>query len=240
MIRVLRDMDMAGALHMERDMAMLADDTITLRLYTWTPWAVSLGYNQDAAHLDDRAIADRGWQIVRRPTGGRAVLHAEELTYGIVVPLRDGHTPSAVYSAVHDLLLDALGTIAPSLAFTSVGANLNHHYATQGAVAMSCFTASARTEIHAGGRKVVGSAQRKLGSAVLQHGSILTGPAHRRITEVITAGATERMALDQRLLASSISLSELAGSTVTAHAVADAIEQAVPRHTSNITGVPRR
>ena len=60
----------------------------TLRLYGWQPWAVSLGLHQDPARsLDLDAVARRGWDWVRRPTGGRAVLHADEITYALTAPL---------------------------------------------------------------------------------------------------------------------------------------------------------
>ncbi len=58
----------------------------TLRLFRWKPWAISLGYNQNAADLDAARCAREGIDVVRRPTGGRAILHAEELTYSVMIP----------------------------------------------------------------------------------------------------------------------------------------------------------
>jgi lipoate-protein ligase A len=61
----------------------------TLRLYDWSPACLSLGYAQDAEDVDLERLRARGWDLVRRPTGGRAILHADEITYAVIGPASD-------------------------------------------------------------------------------------------------------------------------------------------------------
>lgn len=218
--------DLPGAENMRRDLALVATAKTmpsVMRLYTWDPWCVSLGYNQNGNVIDDRLLREQGWDLVRRPTGGRAVLHAEELTYCIAVPQGEGVKPRAVYQQIHEQLLAALQTLVPGLSFEESPSDLRHHYATAGASAASCFTSSARSEIMFNGKKVVGSAQRTIDGVILQHGSILTGPAHTNIVDVLVATPAERVSVAADIQKRAVSLSEIAGRIVTAEEVALAI-----------------
>ena len=83
--------DQSGAYHMMRDLELaenLRDDPgvpNVLRLYSWKPYCISIGYQQDESSIDRNRCADAGVDIIRRPTGGRAVYHAEELTYAVIM-----------------------------------------------------------------------------------------------------------------------------------------------------------
>jgi len=180
-----------------------------LRLYTWKPWCISLGRHQKDSIIDDKRRQQRGWDVVRRPTGGRAVLHADEITYAVALPLTDNIRASDVYGYVHEVLVTALREFVPELTFTSAPTALPHHYATAGAVAASCFTSKARTEIVYGQQKVVGSAQRIIDHTVLQHGSILVGPGHLELANVLSVSDEERVGLIDSLQQSSISIAEI-------------------------------
>ncbi|MDZ4746818.1 MAG: lipoate--protein ligase family protein [bacterium] len=218
--------DLSGDENMRRDLALVATARkipSVMRLYTWDPWCVSLGHNQQESVIDDRLLREQGWDLVRRPTGGRAVLHAEELTYCIAVPQAEGVKPRDVYERIHEQLLSALQTLVPTLSFEHTPTDLRHHYATAGAAAVSCFTSSARSEIMFNGLKVVGSAQRTIDGVILQHGSILTGAAHMQIVNVLAASEAERQSITTDLQKSAVSLSEAAGRIITAEEVAAAI-----------------
>jgi lipoate-protein ligase A len=218
--------DLPGEENMRRDLALVATakkQPSVMRLYTWDPWCVSLGYNQKESVIDQKLLREQGWDLVRRPTGGRAVLHAEELTYCIAVPQGPGVKPRDVYERIHQQLLTALQTLVPGLSFEESPTDLRHHYATAGAAGASCFTSSARTEILFEGKKVVGSAQRTIDGVILQHGSILTGPAHTNIVDVLVATDVEREAVAADIQRNAISLSEAAGRIVIAEEVATAI-----------------
>src|SRR5687768_11322659 len=87
---VLEEFDRTGAYHMQRDeeLAVALRDRPTLpnvlRLYSWDPATISLGYQQSIEHVDRAACQSHGIDLVRRPTGGRAVLHKNELTYAVI------------------------------------------------------------------------------------------------------------------------------------------------------------
>ncbi len=138
-----------------------------LRLYQWGPHCLSFGRHEPASRrYDSQRIRELGLDTVRRPTGGRAVWHAEELTYAVAAPsARFGSLPAA-YLEIHGMLADALREIG-------VRASLAPPIQTPALDAGPCFCQPAGGEIMIGGRKVVGSAQLRQGGALLQHGSIL-------------------------------------------------------------------
>lgn len=171
--RLIQSSDADGPFNMGLDEALLRSASeqgiATLRLYTWAgPW-VSLGYAQ--RHLDPeriRACEDEGVGIVRRTTGGRAVLHGQDLGYSMAAPegmLRPGLRNS--YDQVATALLAAIRSLGASTA-----CRVPARKVAQGSTRFDCFAAPAGDEIVVGKEKLIGSAQRRRGGAVLQHGSI--------------------------------------------------------------------
>jgi lipoate-protein ligase A len=159
----------------------------TLRLFRWNPWAVSIGYNQNVDELDAARCARAGVDIVRRPTGGRAILHAEELTYSVVM-FAERKSVLEVYNAISQALVCGLRLYGVEATLQKAQVDFPATY--RRASSIPCFTSSARYEIEWQGRKLVGSAQRRFNEGerdvVLQHGSILCGPAHRRLSEFLS------------------------------------------------------
>jgi lipoate-protein ligase A len=188
-LKVIRDGAQTGVLNMQRDAELLAghqpgDDPI-LRLYRWNPPAISIGYNQQFSAFDSEvAIAD-GVDLVRRPTGGRAILHAEELTYSVV-----GTSPGPLFGdslhSSYQLINQALLLFLQSL---DIQADVSQGESRAEARGVTCFKSAGRHEISVGGCKLVGSAQRRTGGVFLQHGSILTGPAHQNLPRYLSEGA---------------------------------------------------
>ncbi|TAL67605.1 MAG: lipoate--protein ligase family protein [Bacteroidetes bacterium] len=179
------------------------------RVYGWKPWAVSLGYNQRAEEIDEKLCKEKGFDIVRRPTGGRAVLHANEITYSVVVNLPDGLTIHDIYREIHTILLKAFISMGcKNIGFEKSQTDFREHYKSQ-EMSVSCFTSSARYEIEYESRKVVGSAQRLYGKTLLQHGSILISKGHEQIADVIqTKSEAERKKLSRYLFNHSATLEE--------------------------------
>lgn len=140
----------------------------TLRFYGWSPPAVSIGYFQSIEReINIERLKLKGYGLVRRNTGGRAVLHDRELTYSIVAGTKEG---------LPDNLMESYLYISKAFvyAFQDLGvkAEINQgadKYATSGA----CFESPSWYEITVDGRKLVGSAQLRQKTAFLQHGSIL-------------------------------------------------------------------
>ncbi len=159
------------------------------RFYGWKPWAVSLGFNQKESDINSDKCKEHGIDIVRRPTGGRAVLHADELTYSVVMKLQKNMTVHDAYRMIHIILLEGFKKleckrdIAKVIGFEKSMPDFRSLYRESG-MSVSCFASSARYEIEYKGRKIVGSAQRLFGDTLLQHGSILLGPGHTLLAEL--------------------------------------------------------
>ena len=173
-----------GAENMAQDEALLYEADRTgaafLRLYRWSPPCLSFGRNEPALARYDRGAIERlGLDVVRRPTGGRAVWHEHELTYAVAAPVAGFGTLRASYRAIHERLAAALRRLgaAATLAADRRAPALDH---TAGA----CFAAPMGGEVVVAGRKLVGSAQVRHGSAFLQHGSILLDGSQERLQAV--------------------------------------------------------
>ncbi len=177
-LRLMLDGARTGAVNMERDASLLAShrpgDTPILRLYRWEPAAITYGYNQDPASFDAEAVAAAGFDLVRRPTGGRAILHADELTYAVI-----GSSPSPLFGAsLHDTYMKINAALVAFLQDLGLAAEISDGESRAEARGLVCFRSAGRHEISVGGRKLIGSAQRRTGGVFLQHGSILAGPRH--------------------------------------------------------------
>ena len=140
-----------------------------LRLYGWQPTCLSLGYGQRLAEVAVEALPARGWGLVRRPSGGKAILHGDELTYSLCLPL--GHALACgdvveSYRRISAGLLAALQILGLPAQAQPVAARSR---ASAGPV---CFVLPSHYEIAIGGRKLIGSAQLRRGGALLQHGTL--------------------------------------------------------------------
>lgn len=139
-----------------------------LRCYQWDPWCLSFGRHEPALRRYDVArIRSEGLSCVRRPTGGRAVWHAAELTYAVTAPIAAFGGMREAYVAIHGLLAAALGAMGAK-AFLAPRSSF-----TPGLASGPCFATPVGGEVLVEGRKVVGSAQLRSGDALLQHGSLL-------------------------------------------------------------------
>lgn len=159
----------------------------TVRLYGWKPWTVSLGYHQSEEDINRVKCEEFGFGIVRRPTGGRAILHANEITYSVVM-VADGRGITEIYSLISKALVLGLKSLCNDVSYETSQPNFQALYKKQESI--PCFSASARYEVQIHGKKLVGSAQRRFSvtsypEIVLQHGSILLGPEHRLLAEIL-------------------------------------------------------
>lgn len=172
-----------AATNMATDLALLdlaAERGIGfVRTYRWAPFALSFGTNEPAAKRYDReAIARRGIPVVRRPTGGRAVWHAEELTYAIAAPEGAFGSLAESYRRIHGVLATALAAIGGTVTIAAKGTP------TPGLDSGACFASPVGGEIVSQLGKVVGSAQLRERGAFLQHGSILLGNRQELVAEI--------------------------------------------------------
>lgn len=177
----------------------------TLRFYRWEPPCVSLGISQRLDRdINVAACMARGIDIVRRPTGGRAILHDREVTYAIITATNDALVDRGTivrsYLAISEALLVGLRRLG-------VEPELAPRPAHPRAKSAACFDEPGEYEITVGGRKLVGSAQARMGGVLLQHGSLLLHADSRALAELLRlppslGGATldhHLIALDQAL-----------------------------------------
>lgn len=155
----------------------------TLRLYAWEPACLSLGYAQPITDVDIPRLRARGWEMVHRPTGGRAVLHTDELTYAVIAPLNEPRVAGTVLKSYHRLaqaLVEALNLL-------SMPVEIHKNSSAQHARSLNpvCFEVPSTYEITVGGKKLVGSAQARRKEGVLQHGSLPLSGDLTRILQVL-------------------------------------------------------
>jgi lipoate-protein ligase A len=173
-----------GARNMAWDQALMARARRTgeavLRVYGWSGPTLSLGRNQTARGAYDlRRAAGRGVEFVRRPTGGRALLHHLEVTYSVTAPDAFDPTLRGAYERINDLLLLALRDLGVAAEISGPRSR------TLPPGLAPCFDEPAAGEIVVAGRKLVGSAQWRHEGALLQHGSILLADDQSIIDELL-------------------------------------------------------
>lgn len=138
------------------------------RLYAWSPACVSLGRNQKDDFLDYELLKSKKIDVVRRLTGGRALLHDKELTYSYICPvsaLRNGENVTQSYKEISEFLIEKFAKIGIPLAFgTQKAIRTKFDY---------CMLVSTGADLCYEGKKLIGSAQCRKNGYILQHGSIL-------------------------------------------------------------------
>ncbi len=192
-----------GAWNMAVDEAMVehigrGESLPTLRLYSWQPACLSLGHAQPYADADLTRLQARGWDLVRRPTGGRAILHTDELTYSV--------TSAPGEPLMAGSVVESYGRLAPALLAAVRALGVEAEIKETPSVEPSstnpvCFEVPSTNEVTAKGKKLIGSAQARRKEGILQHGSLpLTGDL-ARITEALKfEDEAARREAGQRLL----------------------------------------
>ena len=186
----------------------------TLRLYAWTPACLSLGHAQPIADVDMQRLQQHGWEVVRRATGGRAILHTDELTYSVIAPSDEPRVEGSVlesYNRLAQALLLAVKQLElPVEMKDAVGqvGNLPNN--------PICFEVPSTYEITVNGKKLIGSAQARKKEGVLQHGSLpLTGDLTRICQALVFENESARETASQRLLERATTVESALGRNVT-------------------------
>lgn len=191
----------SGAANMALDQAIAmacaaGESPPTLRFYRWQPPAVSLGRHQSVADIDQAAVAAHGYDLVRRTTGGRAILHIDEFTYSVAAAATEPRVAGGVMDA-YLRLSNALvaGLQALGVAADKAGGDVR----TGPDVSAACFEVPSAYEITVHGRKLMGSAQSRRGKYVLQHGSLPLWGDITRLVDVLVLDEEERPQLHRQL-----------------------------------------
>jgi len=222
-----------GAWNMAVDEAILeasarSEVPPTLRLYAWDPPCLSLGYAQPVSDVDLDRLQARGWDLVRRPTGGRAILHTDELTYSVCGPESEPALSGDILSSYQRLsaaILAALENIG-----LAVQALPQEKAAPGAAPEPVCFEVPSNYEITVNGKKLVGSAQSRRKGAVLQHGTL---PLHGDLTRIVQVlsfrDEAGRQNAGERLLARAATVESSLGAAVPWTSAAEAFAAAFTR-----------
>lgn len=219
-----------GSYNMALDLKLVdrcsSEDTAFLRFYGWKPYAISLGYNQNRLpgdiKIDHSKCSSDGIDVVTRPTGGRAVFHSEELTYSVV--FRSSGLIRDLYRDISCAILNGLKLLGPELdglSFTKDTPDLLKLMKT--GMYNLCFNSAVKYEINYRGKKLVGSAQRKFGDIVLQHGSILLGNHHRNIVEYLCITDGEKVKMKREIEEKTICINDLTAETIMYNEAKDAV-----------------
>ena len=153
----------------------------TIRLYSWNPPCLSLGYSQPYSDIDQGLLEESGWDVVRRPTGGRAILHTDELTYAVIGPRTDPRLEGGLMQS-YQRLSQAL---FKSLVIMDLPVEIHQGKNPLASSQPVCFENPSDFEITVAGKKIIGSAQARKKNALLQHGSLPLGGDLTRITQVL-------------------------------------------------------
>jgi len=171
----------------------------TLRLYAWNPPCLSLGHAQPFSDVDVNRLKQRGWEVVRRATGGRAILHTDELTYSVIAPSNEPRVEGSVLES-YNRLAQALLLAVKSL---EIPVEMKEAVTQDGILRNNpvCFEVPSTYEITVNGKKLIGSAQARKKEGVLQHGSLpLTGDLTRICQALIFENEAKREEASKRLL----------------------------------------
>lgn len=222
--RLIYDNPAAGAWNMAVDEAIMesvgaGQSPPTLRLYAWSLACLSLGYGQRAADVDFTRTNYYGWDVVRRPTGGRAILHTDELTYSLSLAADDDLAAGTVvesYQRISAALVSGLVSLG-----ASPQADKRAERVESGPV---CFETPSHYEITVSGRKLIGSAQLRRRNAVLQHGSLPLWGDIARICEGLSfTDDVERETVMHQVRHRAITLEEVLGYSLAWDDVAAAV-----------------
>jgi lipoyl(octanoyl) transferase len=215
----------SGAWNMALDESILehvgrGESLPTLRLYAWNPACLSLGHAQPFADVDMTRLKARGWEVVRRATGGRAILHTDELTYSVIAPNDEPRLAGSVpesYNRLAQALLLAVKTLELQVEMKEGKTNRD---STPNPV---CFEVPSTYEITVDGKKLIGSAQARKKEGVLQHGSLpLTGDLTRICQALVFESESARQDAAARLLRRAVTVGSALGREISWETAAQA------------------
>lgn len=223
-----------GNFNMQFDIELtkkINNQSCILRFYRWNPYCISLGANQSIEEIDIKKTKKDNIDVVKRPTGGRAILHSEELTYSVIYPLITNLSVREIYNQINLALKKGLEFFDPELKKIELEnhqIDLKDFYKKD--IAAICFAVSSIYELNYSGKKLVGSAQRKIGNVILQHGSILIGNYHLKIVDYLNIDSARYDLILNELKNSTIDLKTILKKDIDISNLSDAIKSGFEEH----------
>ena len=220
-----------GATQMSVDAALMQNPsgtaTPTFRIYQWRPRCISFGYHQSGLPIHFERCRQEGVDVVRRPTGGRAVFHSDEVAYAVVIPRESewyARSKQDLYRVISTGIAQGLRYLGLPVGYARRSARMPPP--SRAPASVSCFSSTTRWEITLNGRKLVGSAQRLTLDGFLQHGSILMGNSHSRLMEFFLEKEEPTVPGKREYGQNAISIEEFSGLKISAEKVADTLKSA--------------
>lgn len=205
-------------------------DEAYFRLYQWKPYCISLGANQKFEEINLLKAEKDKIDVVKRPTGGRAILHAEEITYSVVLPYSNLFDKSRIFSAKEIYEKISRSLIRGLEIYHPIFSNLeleslqpNFPILLKKPTGILCFGSTAKNEVKFNGKKLIGSAQRKFNSVILQHGSILCGTFHRKLADYINVDEETKIFLAKELSEKTIEIETITQAPVNYKKLSDCL-----------------
>ena len=196
----------------------------TLRLYAWDPACISLGHAQPYTDVDTTLLKQHGWEVVRRVTGGRAILHTDEITYSVIAPSDEPRVTGTVLESYNRLAQALLLAVQHLEIPVEMKEGKPAETKTPNPV---CFEVPSTYEITVNGKKLIGSAQARKKEGVLQHGSLpLTGDLTRICQALVFENESAREEASQRLLSRAATVESALGRAVSWETAAEAFVHA--------------
>ncbi len=212
--RVIVSGKMPAAQNMAMDSAILSgvaqgSSPNTIRIYDWESPTVSFGYHQNPNnHIDLSRVAKNNFAFVRRPTGGRAVLHYDEVTYAVIAK-NEGQFAGSILDVYKKIAYPILHTLQEVGIDATMSESVQNNSNTD-KWRDPCFSSSSKYEINSDGKKIVGSAQVRKNDAFLQHGSILLNNNQEKMAELLPIDSeTKRKVMKKYLAKKTIFINEL-------------------------------
>ena len=224
----------SGRFNMDFDLFLAENierETAYLRLYQWHPYCISLGANQSEDEIDLKKTKYDMIDVVKRPTGGRAILHSMELTYSVIYPIGENTSAKNLYNEINLALRKGLILFDPKLNDIELEHNQpNFKEFYKSDISAVCFAVSARSELNLYGKKLVGSAQRKLDNVLLQHGSILGGSFHQNIVEYLKIDDNRKKEILNEIKSTTIDLKTTLKKEINYHKLSQSIRKGFEEH----------
>ncbi len=218
-----------GAFNMQLDLELAHQckpNEAYFRIYRWNPFCISLGANQRFEDINLNKTKDDGIDVVKRPTGGRAILHAEELTYSVVLPFNYEFSPREIYFKISKSLMRGLEIYNPLLVKTELeNQQPDFQKLLEEPSGVLCFASTAKNEVKYNGKKLIGSAQRKLNNIVLQHGSILCGSFHNKLVDYLNCTTEAKQALSIELQEKTTEIQTILGEMIDYEKLIECLKQ---------------
>ncbi|HSL89241.1 MAG TPA: hypothetical protein VK870_08060 [Ignavibacteriaceae bacterium] len=208
-----------------------SNDEVIFRVYRWNPYCISLGANQNTEEINIEKARLDNIDVVKRPTGGRAILHSEELTYSVIYPIDYKTSAHNLYNQINIALKKGLIFYNYTLNQVELENNqpdLKDFYKQDKSTI--CFAVSSKSEINFNSKKLVGSAQRKMGKVILQHGSILSGNYHLKIFDYLKIDNSRRQIIKEDIINSTIDLKTILNEEIDYSRLKTSLRQGFENH----------